>query len=122
MKTKAVCLLYAQSPKPLGARLHVQLDNTCGENKNLTMIAFLAWLVQKDIFKEAGFFCMLKGHTFSLLDQSFSTLINNLKYYAVYTISALVSTIHKLLAAYNVVDMRELHCVGLQILVGTSHS
>eukprot|EP00965_Chrysotila_dentata_P112354 3714121-Pleurochrysis_carterae.AAC.1 len=75
------------------------------------MIAFLAWLVQKDIFKEAGFFCMLKGHTFSLLDQSFSTLITSLKYYAVYTISSLVLTIHKLLAPYNVVDMRELHCL-----------
>eukprot|EP00965_Chrysotila_dentata_P154938 5119704-Pleurochrysis_carterae.AAC.4 len=77
----------------LGARLSVQLENTCGENKNLTVIAFLGWLVLNKTFVEAGFFCMMKGHTVSVLDQSFSTLIGRLRSFAVYTISRLVDLI-----------------------------
>eukprot|EP00965_Chrysotila_dentata_P058892 1954624-Pleurochrysis_carterae.AAC.1 len=34
----------AGSSRPFGFRLHLQLHNTCGENKNVTMVAFLAWL------------------------------------------------------------------------------
>lgn len=82
--------MHRQVNGGLGSRLHVQLDNTCGENKNKTVIAFLAWLVYADIFEEAGFFCLMKGHTFTLLDQSFGTLIKGLKAYAVYTISRLL--------------------------------
>eukprot|EP00965_Chrysotila_dentata_P192494 6175206-Pleurochrysis_carterae.AAC.1 len=59
----------AQSSRPFGTRLHVQLDNTSGENKNVTMVGILAWLVKEDIFAEAAFFCMMKGHTFTNLDQ-----------------------------------------------------
>eukprot|EP00965_Chrysotila_dentata_P165395 5461961-Pleurochrysis_carterae.AAC.1 len=33
------------------------------------MVAFLAWLVREDVFVEAAFFCMMKGHTFTVLDQ-----------------------------------------------------
>eukprot|EP00965_Chrysotila_dentata_P034692 1155085-Pleurochrysis_carterae.AAC.1 len=61
--------LVAKSGRPFGTRLHIQLDNTCAENKNDTMIAFLAWLVKEDIFIKAAFFCMIKGHTFTSLDQ-----------------------------------------------------
>eukprot|EP00965_Chrysotila_dentata_P160846 5311552-Pleurochrysis_carterae.AAC.1 len=57
----------AASSRPFGSRLHLQLDNTC-EKKNLTMVAFLAWLVHQDIFVEATFFCLMKGHTFTFLD------------------------------------------------------
>eukprot|EP00965_Chrysotila_dentata_P156514 5171694-Pleurochrysis_carterae.AAC.1 len=67
-------LMHAQmsltsSSRPFGSRLHLQLDNTCGENKNVAMVAFLAWLVHQDIFVEAIFFCLMKGHTFTFLDQ-----------------------------------------------------
>eukprot|EP00965_Chrysotila_dentata_P132932 4395452-Pleurochrysis_carterae.AAC.1 len=86
-----------QSPRPMGARLHLQLDNTCGENKNATVIDFLAWLVLNDVFHEAGFFCMMKGHTYSILDQSFSTFINKLHQYAIYTISSLLAYMRYLL-------------------------
>eukprot|EP00965_Chrysotila_dentata_P186140 6145824-Pleurochrysis_carterae.AAC.2 len=79
----AVLRMLQSTTRPLGARLHVQLDNTCGENKNLT------------------------GHTYLHLDQSFSTLIKNLKEYAVYTVPGLLYRIRMLLAVYHVVELRK---------------
>eukprot|EP00965_Chrysotila_dentata_P177202 5852499-Pleurochrysis_carterae.AAC.2 len=112
MPNKAmVLILGAQSPRPLGSRLHVQLDNTCGENKIMTVIAFLGWLVYTDVFAEANFFGMPKGHTYTLLDQSFSTLIENLRNYPIYAISALIRKVHILLSGYNVIECRELRCI-----------
>eukprot|EP00965_Chrysotila_dentata_P149430 4934947-Pleurochrysis_carterae.AAC.2 len=89
----------AQTKGKLGSRLHVQLDNTCGENKDKTAIAFLAWLVYANIFQEAGFFCLMNGHTFTILDQSFGTLIKDLKTHAVCTISRMLVLIR--CAAYK---------------------
>eukprot|EP00965_Chrysotila_dentata_P106158 3506354-Pleurochrysis_carterae.AAC.1 len=88
--------LFPSAQGGLGARLQIQLDNTCSENKNKTVIAFLVCLVYTDVFEEAGFFCMMKGHTFTLLDQSFSVLIGKLKTYACYTISKLLDLIRYL--------------------------
>eukprot|EP00965_Chrysotila_dentata_P244231 6205843-Pleurochrysis_carterae.AAC.3 len=62
----------------LGSRLHVQLDNTCGDERNKTVIAVLEWLVYADVTEEAGFTCLMKGHTFTVLDQSFRTLIKGI--------------------------------------------
>eukprot|EP00965_Chrysotila_dentata_P226356 6195361-Pleurochrysis_carterae.AAC.1 len=93
----------------LGSRVSIQLDNTCGDNKNLAVIAILDWLVQNDIFVEASFLYLMNGHPFSVLDPSFSELIKRL--HAVYTILSLVSLIGPLLACYNDVNLRELLCV-----------
>eukprot|EP00965_Chrysotila_dentata_P100671 3326508-Pleurochrysis_carterae.AAC.1 len=49
----------------------------------------------------------MKGHTFTLLDQSFGTLVKTLKRYALYTVSRMM----QLLTEYNVVENREVHCV-----------
>eukprot|EP00965_Chrysotila_dentata_P029392 976676-Pleurochrysis_carterae.AAC.1 len=38
------------------------------------MAGFLAWLVEEDIFADAAFFCMMKGHTLTNLDQVRATL------------------------------------------------
>lgn len=65
--------------RPLGRRLHLQLDNTTAENKNSTVLGFVALLVQWGVFAEASIFFMPKGHTFNLLDQTFSPLILLLK-------------------------------------------
>ena len=50
----------------LGCKLNVLLDNTAADNKNNEMIYFLGWLVLIDIVDEASFFCMIKGHTYSV--------------------------------------------------------
>eukprot|EP00965_Chrysotila_dentata_P051542 1709887-Pleurochrysis_carterae.AAC.2 len=90
-----------QAKGQLGARLHVQLDNTCGENKNKTVIAFLAWLVYMDIFEEAGFFCMMKGHTYTLLDQSFGTLIQGCKSNSMFTVTEMMKVIRCVLFTHG---------------------
>eukprot|EP00965_Chrysotila_dentata_P023174 768301-Pleurochrysis_carterae.AAC.6 len=74
------------------------------------MIAFLAWLVHMDVLVEASFFCMIKGHEYSWLDQSFSALIKGLKPYAVYTVTSLLQHMAMLLRSYTVVECREVHC------------
>ena len=62
-------LVHAASSRPLGLRLNVLMDNTGSDNKCGDMILFLSWLVQMDHFRHASFFCMLKGHTFTVIDR-----------------------------------------------------
>ena len=63
----------------LGSRCQLLLDNTAAGNKCNEVIFFLGWLVAMDYFQDAGFFCMLVGHTYTGLDQSFNTMIMHLK-------------------------------------------
>eukprot|EP00965_Chrysotila_dentata_P059116 1962209-Pleurochrysis_carterae.AAC.2 len=76
--TLYLALLVVARERGLGKRLNVLFRNTCGDNKNNGVIVFIAWLVHIDVFREASFFCMLKGHTFTNLDQSFNTMISQL--------------------------------------------
>eukprot|EP00965_Chrysotila_dentata_P138248 4572735-Pleurochrysis_carterae.AAC.1 len=69
------------------------------------MIAFLAWLVKEDIFVEAAFFCMTKGHTFTSLDhQSFSTLITKMMYYAIATVPEMLRLMRNILVSYHILE------------------
>lgn len=54
---------------------------------------------------------MLKGHTYTGLDQSFNTMMSHLKQFAIYTISKLVKAIWRALKAYNCVRVIELHAL-----------
>lgn len=92
----------------IGARLMLILDNTTGENKNATVICFLAYLVQCDWFEEAGFFSQPVGHTFNELDQSFNTLIEKMLQYTVYTVSRIISLIYMFLQPYGIFKVVEL--------------
>lgn len=95
--------------RPLGLTLHLQLDNTTGENKNNTVIALCALLVHWGVFVEARMFFMPKGHTYSLLDQSFGPLITGLKQIVVLTQSELFSYVETKLGqgGYNPRDIKE---------------
>ena len=116
-------LYMVKNGHTLGSRLQVLLDNTCAgtsahlrrnispcratlhtsraelcccafaENKCNEVIFFCSWLVLHDTFNEAGFFCMLKAHTYTGLDQSFNTMMMHLHQYAMYTISSLLNHI-----------------------------
>ena len=99
-----------QNGRVFGSKLHILLDGTAADNKNNTMIFFLAWLVQMDIFIEASFFCMVVGHTFSRIDQSFRTLITHLHSLPIWTVCQLLSSIRDFLAPYTCLEVRELHC------------
>ena len=64
--------------RPLGRRLHLQLDNTTAENKNQTIIGVIALLVVWGVFHEAVIFFMPVGHTYNELDAAFNPLITSL--------------------------------------------
>lgn len=91
-----------------GTLFNVLLDNTCEANKNNEMIFFLAWLVAMDYFEEASFFCMVKGHTYSRIDQSFRALIGRLLSTAIWTVPSLLHHIFKYLQVYNCLGVYEL--------------
>ena len=78
------------------------MDNTGADNKNWEMVAFMGWLVYMDFFRDASFFCMLKGHTFTILDQSFNTLITKMHAEFIYTLSALCGFIFQFMQPYGV--------------------
>lgn len=79
--------------RSLGATFNVLLDNTSADNKNNPMIFFLGWLVAMDVFEETSAFMMIKGHTYSRIDQAFRTIIIRIQQVAAWTVSMLLSHI-----------------------------
>ena len=97
--------------RPIGTSLNILLDNTGADNKNNEMMFFLAWLVATDVIGEGSFFCMMVGHTYSAIDQSFRTLIRQLYSFPIWTVLQLLSRIHEYLRPYNCLEVHELHCL-----------
>lgn len=98
----------------MGALLHLNMDNTTAENKNLMMLAFLVWLVATGRFRSARGFFLPKGHTHTWLDQSFGTLIAALCQMTIYCVSELLRAILAIYASgkvYPIRDVVELHTV-----------
>ena len=104
-------LLMVAQGRVLGNKFHLLVDGTGADNKNNELIFFLAWLVESDVFDEASFFCMIVGHTFCRIDQSFRTLIVKLLSVPVWTVSALLGHIRRFLQPYGCIEVRELHCL-----------
>ena len=94
--------------RPLGQVLHLQLDNTTSENKNLTVIALVALLVLRGHFLQARIFFLHVGHTYNDLDQTFSPLITAMLQRAMATIGALVAFLEAQLAVQRVREVRDL--------------
>ena len=93
----------------LGDRLNALMDNTSGDNKNNETVEFLAWMVDENHFADSSFFCQIKGHTFTIIDQSFNTMISQMKQEIIYCISKLLSLIFRFLRPYGCREVRELH-------------
>tara|TARA_B110001452_G_scaffold119226_1_gene98931 strand:- start:231 stop:2348 length:2118 start_codon:yes stop_codon:yes gene_type:complete len=104
-------LQLVASNRPIGNAVHILLDNTTGDNKHNEMIFFLAWLVMTDACTEASFFCMMKGHTYSRIDQTFRTLITGMLGMSIWTVSTLLDAIKRFLQTYNCLGVVELHCL-----------
>lgn len=105
-------LLYMMdSGKEFGSRFMTLLDNTAAENKCNEMIFFMAWLVANDVFEDASFFCMMVGHTYTGLDQSFNTMNMHLQQFAIYTVSVLMNYIWRSLQKYECHKVEELHAL-----------
>jgi len=99
---------HIRSGRALGMKLHLQLDNTSAENKNRTVISFVALLVQWGVFHEASIFFMPVGHTFNELDAAFSPLITAMLRTVVPTISALMDFVESWLSRKNIRIVRNL--------------
>ena len=66
--------------------------------------------MKNDYFEDASFFCQLKGHTFTVLDQSFNTLISQLLGEFIYTtMSSLLRHMFKFLQPYGCHEVEEVH-------------
>lgn len=96
------------SGRPLGMKLHLQLDNTSAENKNTTVLGFIALLVAWGVFHEASIFFMPVGHTYNELDSAFSPLISAMLQTVVPTISALLNFVETWLVRKNIRLVRNL--------------
>ena len=59
--------------------LHVQLDNTTKDNKNHTVFAFLAWLVQSGNFHKVTVSFLPVGHTHEDIDALFGVIVRFLR-------------------------------------------
>lgn len=77
----------------LPAELHLQLDNTSGENKNNTMVAMASWLVHAGYFKRVRVFFLLVGHTHIIIDQVFGVITKSIKSQQLLEVRDLVAAI-----------------------------
>lgn len=100
---------HVEAGRPLGARLHLQLDNTTAENKNNVIIGVAGLLVAWGWFHEVVIFYMPVGHTYNELDAAFGPLINTLLYTVIATIRELLEFIATTLAIKNVRVVRRLY-------------
>ena len=102
-------MMLEENGRELGRRLNALMDNTSGDNKNNEFVQFLAWLVDEDYFSDDSFFCQLKGHTFTIIDQSFNTMISQMKGENIYSVETLLSFILKFLRPYGCREVVELN-------------
>lgn len=99
---------HLEAGRPLGTKLHLQLDNTSSENKNLTVIGLVALLVAWGVFREASIFFMPVGHTYNELDAAFTPLIEMIMANVVPTVSSLVELIQLALATKRIRTVKNL--------------
>jgi len=58
----------------IGGELNIIFDNCSGQNKNNTVIALVAYLVELKYFKEVNFIFLVVGHTKNAADRLFNAL------------------------------------------------
>lgn len=102
-------MMHVQLGRPLGHRLHLQLDNTTAENKNRTLIGGVGLLVAWGVFHEAVIFFLPVGHTYNELDAAFGPLITSMLRVAVASVSSLLSFMTEFLAGKRIRECAELH-------------
>ncbi|KAL3687668.1 hypothetical protein R1sor_013977 [Riccia sorocarpa] len=78
---------------PLPPTLYLQLDNTVRENKNNILFAYLAMLLDRNIFTKIKLGFLLVDHTHDFVDQMFSRFSQALRRENAFTMSRLRSVI-----------------------------
>ncbi len=67
-----VLLSLIQRGDTIPKTLYLQLDNSSKDNKNTTLLSFVAWMVYMTIIDTAEVCFLIKGHTHEDVDQMFS--------------------------------------------------
>jgi len=94
--------------------LHIQLDNTTGENKNEYMIAMCAWLVASGKVKHVRVFFLKVGHTHIVIDHVFGVVTVGLRRQELMTPADLMANIDASLLVnpvYMSHPVEWLHCL-----------
>ncbi|KAL3683390.1 hypothetical protein R1sor_001412 [Riccia sorocarpa] len=78
---------------PLPPTMYLQLDNTVRENKNNILFAYLAMLLDRNIFTKIKLGFLLVGHSHDFVDQMFSRFSQALRRENAFTMSRLRSVI-----------------------------
>ena len=79
----------------LGSKLYLQLDNTCAENKNMTMLGWASVVVSMDWFEMIMISFLPVGHTGEDIDSLWGRLINIMKVDGVVKLEEILSTLLK---------------------------
>ena len=93
--------------------IHIQLDNTKGENKNETMVAIAAWLAGTKVQQVRVFFLPV-GHTHILIDHVFGIITVGLRRVELLTPLDLMQNIDASMAknsVYQAKPTRWIHCL-----------
>ena len=93
--------------------IHLQLDNTTGENKNEVMIMLGAWLASVKV-KQVRVYFLPVGHTHIIIDQIFGIITVGLRRVELLTPRALMMNIDATMAAnpqYSPKPTEWLHCL-----------
>ena len=67
------------SGRPTPRVLHIQLDNTTGENKNNLVFTYACWLVQTGFVQKVRIFFLPVGHTHIFIDHVFGTITKHVR-------------------------------------------
>lgn len=108
-----ICAMYKKFGY-LPEELHLQFDNTTGENKNKEMLAMCAWLVATFKFRRIRVFFLHKGHTHVIIDQIFGVITSHLKFKRILTLSKLMENIDNTMfmnPQYEGTPVKMLYCL-----------
>jgi hypothetical protein len=87
--------------------LYLQLDNTVKENKNYTVLGFLAWLIEMGIFREVFVHYLPKGHTHEDIDQFFGVLSRFIRCMSIGSVERLKQAIEDCCSPAPIVSIME---------------
>ena len=72
-------MAMVRSGRPRPSCLHIQLDNTSGENKNSLVFVYACYLVESGFFKSVRLFFLPVGHTHIFIDHIFGTFTKKIR-------------------------------------------
>ena len=91
---------------------HLHADNGCGQHKNKTVMAYLAWRVIVGLHEKIPLHFMTAGHTQCLIDGCFGLLKRKYRRYDTFTLQKLCDVVNSsaVCNAAELVDSDKIPC------------